>query len=151
MLCSHTVSVSFHSFVTFRTHVMSMWAGTCVEEIRRQFDRTNSNKGRWWVMITQNAMSCSFFSFSWDTICLFSCVCVLWVKLAVMELSHINPSELCSWGSQSVLNMQTQTHLWRWIFVFLHSEKAWNQVRHDDKHSPAQFWQLRGFQLRPRA
>lgn len=81
----------------------------------RQFDRIHSNNWKWWVMMTQYNVSCSFFSFSQDTINLFSCVCVSLGKLSFMQ-RHIKISELCSWGHSPCWRCR-QTHLWRWIWL----------------------------------
>lgn len=138
--CSITLS---HCTVTFTKCGLWQVHGNT----QGRLDRMDSNKRRWWVMITLKNSELRTHQTAWLGIFILfmkynlSFYPSTWAKLPVMELSPINPSELYVWGPRPWWTRSlthTHTHTSGGGFLILHFEKAWNQVRHDDKHGARQ-------------
>lgn len=128
--CSITLS---HTTVTFTK--CGLWQ--VHRNTQGRLDRMDSNKRRWWLMITLKNSELRTHQTAWLGIFILfmkynlSFYPSTWAKLPIMELSPINPSELYVWGPRPWFTRSlTHTHLWRWISYFT----LWKSVK------PSQTW-----------
>lgn len=120
-----------------------MWAETCAEIHKGGLTGWIQMKwdNGWWVPKKQRAADGHqtawlgiFVLFMKHSLSFYSCT---WAKLPIMELSPINPGELCIWSPSQCWTCSLR-HTSGGGFLILHFEKVWNQVRLDDKHGALQ-------------